>query len=149
MNKSILRALIFVIISSISSICLSNEIIEYHNEYKGLIVTKSTLTDAISVLGNPVKMGQVSKTVRYRFKGVDITAYSDTGLINSIIIYDKLYVDDNGISVGNNFDSVKQLPEIKILTTTIFDPKNGIVYWFNENRVTKIVLVGRAQSLIK
>ncbi len=147
MNKLILKMLVFAIILNIPSICLSIEIIEYHNEYKGLIVTKSTLKDAVSILGKPNKIGKINKTAKYRFKGVDITVYSDTGLINSIIIYDQLYVDNNGISVGSEFDLVKKLSDIKIIGETIFDQKNGIVYWFKTNLVTKIVLVSRAKKI--
>lgn len=149
MNKLTLKLFIVVIVFSMPGLCLSGETIEYHNEYKGLIVNSSTLNDVISILGHPARRSQVNKTVIYSFNGVDISVYSDTGLINSIIIHDKSYIDDNGIRVGDEFDSVKYLQEIIIVDSTIFDQKHGIVYWFRKNHVTKIVLVGKVNKITK
>lgn len=131
----------------IPGLCLSQETTDYHNEYKGLVVLASTMDDAISTLGNPIrKISQFKNTARYLFKDVDISVYSDRGLINSIIIYDKSYRDKNGISVGDEFEIVKHLPDIKLVKSTITDTRNGIIYWFDNNRVTQIVLTGKLRK---
>ncbi|WP_261844480.1 hypothetical protein [Aliamphritea ceti] len=116
------------------------QIITYDTKYKGLQVGRATIADVISVLGEPQGKKANSNNVKYIFDGVHITIQDSTGRINTIIIYDRRYVDENGLRVGAYKQDVEYALNKRISSPAITDHKNGIVYWFKKNRVSRIVL---------
>ncbi|WP_271273757.1 hypothetical protein [Aliamphritea hakodatensis] len=124
----------------------SAQIITYDTRYKGLQVGKATIADVISVLGSPHGKKANSNNVRYYFDGVHVTIQDSTGRINTIIIYDRMYVDANGIRVGEFKRDVEYVLKKRIQAPAVSDLKNGIIYWFKGGRVSSIVLAYQALS---
>ncbi|MBN3563189.1 hypothetical protein [Aliamphritea spongicola] len=120
------------------------QIITYESKYKGLQVGKATIADVISLLGSPHGKKANINNVRYFFDGVHITIQDSTGRINTIIIYDRQYVDANGIRVGEYKQNVEYALNKRIRNRAVADLKNGITYWFENNRVSQIVLAYQA-----
>ncbi|MCJ8313389.1 MAG: hypothetical protein HRU38_14175 [Saccharospirillaceae bacterium] len=82
---------------------------------------------------------------KYYYKHFEVTAKKEGGFLNSIIIYSQVFVDENGLSVGDSYAKLNQLiPQERKLSENedlyIYDLKNSISYWFDGNNILKIVL---------
>lgn len=117
----------------------SKKIHSFSTEYKGLRVGSSTLSDVVKVLGTPLSKINNSNNINYRFGGVDITIQDGTGRINTIIIYDPKYTDVNGYKVGTAYDVISKDLHIYEPRKTLLEKSNGVIYWFKNQRVSRIV----------
>ncbi|MEH6579121.1 MAG: hypothetical protein V7731_18835 [Amphritea sp.] len=118
----------------------ASDTITYDSEYYGLQVGKSTAADVIDLLGYPIEKKSYSNNVKYIFNGIHVTIQDRTGRINTIIIFENDYTDTNGIWVGSNKEEVEYRLNIYIDSDVVVDKVNGIVYWFENGQVSKIVL---------
>ena len=105
--------------------------------FKGLEVGRSTLKDVISVLGEPTGMANNGRN--YVFNKIEMTIRPGNGGINTIIINDENFVDLNGYKIGTHYDVIKKNLNVKYPGKTLTERSNGIIYWFKDNRVSKIV----------
>ncbi len=137
-----------LIFSFLSTILYAAEIKNYNSNYKGLHVGLSTKDDAVQLFGKPRDVFK-SAYVKYVYQNIHITFNPSTGIVNSIIIYDMDYIDMNGISIGSTFFDVESLPHIT------FNPdhpeystdfKYGIIYWFENEKVKKIILSNKLKK---
>ena len=115
---------------------------KYTNNYKGIYTGISTIDDMYRELGQPVRIKKTGKGKNYRYKKVIINFPGmKNPKVNTIIIdkdYD--YVDENGFRIGSTIKKVRN----KLgngSKKTISDKKNGIIYWHDGKKVTKIVFV--------
>lgn len=106
-------------------------------KFKGLTVGHSTKKDVISVLGKPT--GMTNNGRNYLFGNIEMTIRSGKGGINSIIIHDKDFIDLNGYKIGTHYDTIKNNSNVKYPGRTLIERSNGIIYWFKDKRVSKIV----------
>ena len=145
--RKVLIFLVVVMIYTFSSNVISDETVSYNSSYKGLKVRISTYQDMINIFGPPIK----STSVKYYYPGVHVTINNKTNTINTIIIFDLSFVDVNGVSVGDEKVSVERalyerINENEILEmhgNIVVDKHNGIIYWFKQNKVEKIVLAAK------
>lgn len=120
--------------------CFSSETIDYKTEYKGLIVGQSAIHEMLDVFGKPIKIKTFNENIHYRFKDHIITAYMHTGMVHSIQIFDKNYVDINRVNIGFSRMDLEATLGQKISKNYFTDQKNGIIYWLQNNKLKKIVL---------
>ena len=78
----------------------------------------------------------------YYYPKSDVMIDDDTGKVNSIIIYDRNFGDQNNIKVGYSERRVEEMLKYKTAERYIKDIYNIIMYWFDikDNKVSKIVL---------
>lgn len=119
------------------------QIKSFSTEYRGLMVGSSTLSDVVNVLGVRISKINNSNNVNYRFEKVDVTIQDATGRINTIIIYDEDYVDVNGYKIGTSYDVISKNLNVKGTQQALIDRSNGVIYWFKNQRVSRIVYVAQ------
>jgi hypothetical protein len=128
----------FVLI--IASFSANAERIQYHSTYKGLQVGHSRLSDAMDLFGEPKDVRKIQNNAQYRYPGFDINFTDDIPTIMSIAIYDTAYVDVNHIKVGMHKSVVEDTFSQTIQNDYFVDKTNGIIYWFRDNRISRIAL---------
>ena len=110
--------------------------------YKGLSPGVSTLDDTMRIFGKPVSRILNDKFTICKYQFVEVYVYKKTGKINAIVIYDPLFIDVNGFSLGQPYEKVKKYIVENEIGNTISDKKNGIVYIFNNNGVIDRIVYG-------
>jgi len=141
MSRSVL---VFALLCA-SAVVEARSVHSYSSSYEGIEAGRSTLPDVIDLFGEPRSKQANSNNVRYRYRDFDVTIRDDSGFVDSIIIYDPLFQDVNGHSIGASFSDVERTPKAKRIGSTLFDTDNGVVYWFKDGRVEKIVYVAKAK----
>ena len=116
------------------------KIVTYQNDYKGLQPGESNLFDVVVKFGGPINKKINSNNVRYIYKDFHVTIRNSTEKINTIIIYTHKFIDKNGFRVGDTVNRLKAIG-LTINRNTATDVKKGIVYWFRNGKIEKIVLV--------
>ncbi len=139
------RSLVVIALLCASTLAAAREVRSYSSAYEGIEVGRSTLPDVIERFGEPRSKQANSNNVRYRYRDFDMTIRDSSGFVDSIIIYDPLFRDVNGHAIGASFSEVERTPDARRVGSTLFDTRNGIVYWFKDGRVEKIVYVAKAQ----
>ncbi len=134
MKKFILIAFLLI-----TQNCFSSETIDYKTEYKGLIVGQSTIHEMLEIFGKPIKITTFNKNIHYQFKDHKITAYMHTGRIHAISIFDKNYVDINGMKIGFSRMALEASLDKKISKNYFTDQESGVIYWLKNNQIKKIV----------
>jgi hypothetical protein len=126
-------------LSSVQTPVLNKKVHIFSTEYKGLKVGSSTLSDVVNILGTPLSKIKNINNINYKFGEVDVTIQDATGRINTIIIYDPKYTDVNGYKVGTAYDVISKDLHIYEPRQTLLEKSNGVIYWFKNQRVSRIV----------
>jgi hypothetical protein len=118
----------------------------YDLSYKGLQVGRATLADAVRLFGEPRSKKVNSNNVRYRFRDLDVTIKDESGMVDTLVIYDPVFRDVNGYVIGTDYADVARTTDIRKVKNTLFDRANGVVYWFKKGRVSAIVYLAKARA---
>jgi hypothetical protein len=116
------------------------KVYDFHTRYRGLEVGESTLNEVVDLLGEPIAI--VNQNRNYRFDGVEFTFSGGKGTINTIIIKDEHYIDVNGYKIGTLYNEIVQNPNVQVSGGSgmvLVERSNGVVYWFTNGQVSKIV----------
>lgn len=113
---------------------------QYDSSYKSLKVGSSTLQSLKHHHGTPLKTVEKKNFTLYRYRDFDAAVNKSDGKIRSIIIFDRRFKDRNYLQVGDRKRSVESVLRMKIDDNVAVDRVNGIVYWFKDDRIQKIVL---------
>jgi hypothetical protein len=128
---------------SISTRVFGNPIL-FDNNYEGVRPGKSTLQDVQHLLGKPLRVIPTPNGHNYRYEKaiINISGY-DLLHVNTIIIdNDFSYKCPNGFKIGDTIANTKK----ETGTCTFFDNKNGVIYWLNDKKIVKIVLLSQDQG---
>jgi hypothetical protein len=121
----------------------ATELLFHSNDYRGIKPGKSTLQDAIRILGNFNEVVPTPNGHNYRFPTAIINMSGKDGVhINTIIIdRDNEYVCPNGLRLGDRTSKlVNRLAEAIHREGTSFDESTGIFYYTDEDSIRRIVL---------
>ncbi len=113
----------------------------YENTYRNIEVGFTPIHEVLERFGKPKKITEYNDNIHYQYSGVKVTALKSTGKVSTISIHNKSYVDSNGIGVGFTKVKLESKFGVKINKDYFSDKNKGIIYWLNNNRVRKIVLV--------
>lgn len=117
------------------------ESVFYNNEYQGIVPGRSTFVDVVSEFGITYVEKKLPKLIKYSYPEIQFTISDISGRVNTIVIFNKSYSDENGVKIGFSREKVNKLISYKIsLKETIGDIDKGIIYHFNSDKVEKIVL---------
>lgn len=125
------------------------ETISYETSFRGIKVGASTLAQIIQEHGEPLAQVVNSNNVKYMYRSFHVTIQDSTGKVNTIIILDTSYTDLNGIRVGHHRSLIENKLRQKQSENHLVDIKNGIIYWFRNDKVSKIVLAHRLRKANK
>ncbi len=125
------------------------ETLTYETSFRGIKVGASTLPEIIEEHGEPLAQVVNSNNVKYMYRSFHVTIQDSTGKVNTIIILDTNYTDLNGISVGDRRSMIEIKLRQKQRKNYLVDIDNGIIYWFRNDKVSKIVLAHRLQKANK
>ncbi|KXF81620.1 hypothetical protein [Enterovibrio coralii] len=115
----------------------------YDSTYKNIKVGSSTERSLRHFHGKPQRVVKKEKFTLFRYRKFDAAVNKSDGKVRSIIIYDRNYKDRNYLKIGDNRKRVERVLKKDILGDNAVDRVNGIVYWFDGNRIEKIVLAYR------
>jgi len=101
----------------------------------------NTYADVVTAFGPPQEKISYSNNVKYIYSDFHVSIQDETAKINTITIFDKNYIDLNGIRIGTSKSQLQATLKRKITRKYVTDRKRGIVYWISQNKVKKIVLV--------
>ncbi|MGA7881199.1 MAG: hypothetical protein WBL40_01015 [Terrimicrobiaceae bacterium] len=124
--------------------CFATELLFHSNDYRGIKPGKSTLEDAIRILGNYREVVPTPNGYNYRFPTAIINIGGEDRVhINTIIIDgDTEYVCPKGLSLGDRVSKlVNRLTEAIHREGTSFDEITGIFYCTDEGSIRRIVLM--------
>ena len=99
----------------------------------------SGVEDVIAKFGEPKAVDRFSTNVRYTYSNFAVSIQNTPGKINSISIFDRNFTDPNGIDVGTNVKTVEKKFNLEINDDYFVDENRGIIYWFREDHISKIV----------
>ncbi len=132
----ILSLLLFLLLAN----SVSAELFIYEHEYFGILTGMSSQDDVTAALGEPLRKSRSSNDVKFHYSDFQVTLQNDTGKVNTIIIFDREYLDQTGIRVGFSTTVLEAVFKAKVTDNYLIDPDKGIIYWFDKGRVSKIVL---------
>ena len=141
-----MKYILFAVLA-LSAPFIAAEVVRYNSTFKGIQVGVSTLPDLIKRHGVPSHKTVNSNNVKYSFDRFQVTIQDKTGRVNTIIIFDPEYRDANGIRVGHSRMDVESALDAKSEHEYMIDKNNGIVYWFDYNKVNRIVLAFEMRSI--
>ena len=120
---------------------------KYLNHYRELYTGVTPIHEMLEYLGEPDEITGSKDNIHYLYHNLQVTALKSTGKIDSITIYDRSYIDPNGMSIGSNvLDLIKAIREKTGIeagddVSGYWDTNKGIIYWFDEfGLVDKIIL---------
>lgn len=126
---------------------------EYLNFYRGIYTRITPIHEMLEYLGAPNAILGIRDDIFYIYDGIEIAALKSTGRVDSVAVFDKSYIDPNGLSIGSSIPDLVQALEEKDPVmprdnvSIYFDSITGIYYLFDEARlVERILLVGRQHS---
>ena len=134
-----MRKLIFLLLL-FSSLSFA-EVRTYDNSYNDIRVGVTPIHEVLEKFGKPKKITEYNDNIHYLFSGVKVTALKSTGKVSTISIFQKSYVDPNGVQMGITKEKLESKFGVRIGREYFSDTANGIIYWLRGNRVNKIVLV--------
>ncbi|MEZ8142363.1 hypothetical protein [Enterovibrio sp. FF113] len=134
-----LLALFLLFVSSLS-VYASDDVMNYDSEYKNIKVGHSTLQSLKYHHGKAARVVELDGFTKYRYKQFDATVNHSDGKVRSIIIFDRRYKDANYLSIGESRNKVERTLRTSKSKRYLVDKENGIVYWFSNDKVSKIVL---------
>lgn len=134
-----MRWILFLVLFCFSTVSKS-DLIRYETIFEHVQVGRSTLADIIDQHGLPIDKIINTNNIKYLFDRFHVTIQDKTGRVNSIIIFDPEYKDANDISVGSSRSDVEAKFSVEAEGCYLIDELNGIVYWFENEKVSKIVL---------
>lgn len=118
----------------------------FRNEYNGLVVTESVLSDVKNALGEPLETRKMSNGRNYVYGDIVINISPPAApAVNTIQILEQgKYTCPNGLQVGDSADEVLGIDHDLIDHFSGFsnDYQHGLTYWFEDGAVSKIVLGG-------
>ncbi|HBG19210.1 MAG TPA: hypothetical protein DDY32_08025 [Desulfobulbaceae bacterium] len=115
----------------------------FEHKYKGIYPGYSSLETVFKSLGKPTKVEEAGGGKNY-FYPEAIINFPGGGnpKVNTIQIYnDNYYKSPSGIQLFDEVSKAEKSIDSPNDGSTIFDKKNGIVYWHDGKKITKIVLV--------
>ena len=144
MKKLILIASILLLFGCTNK---KNVTLTFDNQYKGLKPGHSTLADVFDKLGEPISKKKTSNGMNYYFKEVKVNfSGKNKKYLNTLTITaDFSYICPNGVQLNENIVSVRnKLKESRKTSTWFYDNKQGIFYWHDGEKITKLVLAYQA-----
>lgn len=127
----------FLLVCMFSNVVLA-ELFVYDNKYKQIQVGVSSKNDVIASNGKPIRKSIAGVNMKFHYQGFHVTFQNDT--VNTIIIFNPEYLDANGIKVGFSDVVLEAVMNSKVKNNYLVDPDKGIIYWFENREVSKIVL---------
>lgn len=131
---------LFLLFVSSHSVHASDDVMNYDGEYKNIKVGQSTLQSLKHHHGKAARVVEFDGFTKYRYKKFDATINHSDGKVRSIIIFDRRYKDANYLSIGESRNKVERTLRTRKSKKYLVDKENGIVYWFSDDKVSKIVL---------
>lgn len=122
------------------------ETLTHNNSYHNIKPGHSTLSDVIETFGPPLDKKSNSNNIIYYYPNFWVTIQDKTGKVNTIIVISDDYTDENGVYVGLSQKYVEAKMSKKARRNTLSDMENGIIYWFSESKVSKIVLTYKTRD---
>jgi hypothetical protein len=94
----------------------------------------------LEILGKPREIKEHKDNIHYLYSQVKVSALKSTGRVSTVSIMDKKYTDPNGVRVGASRSTLER--EFGSISHKSYfgDMEKGIIYWFRDGRVSKIVL---------
>jgi hypothetical protein len=132
--------IIFTVLLLLLSTSVFAELYVYENEYIGINTGITSKESVVLSKGEPNRKSKNSNNIKFHYEGFQVTFQDKTGKVNSIIIFDPNYLDPNGIKVGYSKVVLEAVLKSKVKDNYLVDPDKGIIYWFKEGEVSKIVL---------
>jgi hypothetical protein len=132
--------IIFTVLLLLLSTSIFAELYVYENEYIGINTGITSKESVVLSKGEPNRKSKNSNNIKFHYEGFQVTFQDKTGKVNSIIIFDPNYLDPNGIKVGYSKVVLEAVLKSKVKDNYLVDPDKGIIYWFKEGEVSKIVL---------
>ncbi len=130
----------FIYIVLIFSFSTISQAKPFEHTYKTYTLSKTTLEEVASKQGAPKKIKETNRTIRYDYKYERYFAGQLKKVVATIAITDPNYVDINGISINDDKSKLERVFEVEVNGDNYADCINGIAYWLNNGKVTKIVL---------
>ncbi|MGF1769348.1 hypothetical protein L4D06_18445 [Enterovibrio makurazakiensis] len=130
--------LLFAVLSD--AVHAFDDVMNYDSEYKNIKVGQSTLQSLKHHHGKAVRVVEYDNFTKYRYKKFDATINHLDGKVRTIIIFDRSYKDANYLSIGESRSKVERTLRASKSAKHLVDNENGIVYWFSDDKVSKIVL---------
>ncbi|MDD1782535.1 hypothetical protein LRP49_15285 [Enterovibrio sp. ZSDZ35] len=115
----------------------------YDSTYKKIKVGSSTERSLKQFHGKALRTIEKDKFTLFRYRKFDAAVNKHDGKVRSIIIYDRSFKDRNYLKIGDSRSKVERALKKDVSGDNAIDQVNGIVYWFDGNRIEKIVLAHR------
>ncbi|PKF51228.1 hypothetical protein [Enterovibrio nigricans] len=115
----------------------------YDSTYKNIKVGSSTERSLKHFHGKPLRTLEKDKYTLFRYRKFDAAVNKHDGKVRSIIIFDRSYKDRNYLKIGDSRKKVERALKKDVNGDNAIDRVHGIVYWFDGNRIEKIVLANR------
>lgn len=139
----LLFSMVLILLVGCQNMTAQNTPLSYPME--NIDIQTDTLADIVRLYGEPIGRSETSaKLLKYDYGSFQVTAIPD-GKLNSIMIQTRDFTDQNGLSVGDRRQQVvqtiaKQAIIIDSSGAWIADSQQKIIYWFDGDRVSMIVL---------
>ena len=134
-----------LILLALSGLAQAETIYRYKNAYQGINIGSSQINEVRDILGRELSIEKTTNGFNYIFNNVIINISPPASpAVNSIIITsDTNYICPNGFKIGTSQASVTQSKKQLWYHHKNFstDFNLGIVYWYKNTKVTRIVLV--------
>lgn len=142
-NSGLLVGILLALLTSCQNLATNNTSLSYPME--NIDIQTDTLADILRLYGEPIARVETSTgLLKYDYGAFQVTAVPD-GILNSIMIQTSDFTDQNGLSVGDRRQRVTQAVAKQALIIDssgawMADSQQKIIYWFDDNKVSMIVL---------
>lgn len=110
--------------------------------YKGVTPGISTIDDTLRLLGKPVAKVISDERIVCKYRYVQVNILKKTNKVLFILIYDPMFKDVNGFSLGSSYAQIYEKLGVEASGNTVADLENGIGYIFSADGIVEQIIYG-------
>jgi len=110
--------------------------------YKGVTPGISTQDDTLRLLGRPVAKVISGERIVIKYRYVQVNILKKTNKVMFILIYDPMFKDVNGFSLGSSYAQIYEKLGVEAAGNTVADLENGIGYIFTADGIVEQIVYG-------